>query len=659
MARMNNGGTATESEILLFRNQLKMQSSCLSPLQRMVEDINDQASDFTASSVALSSSTLSRLEDINTRWKLLQVGLDEQYKKLNEIRRRGEVPTNQDFLSVAVHYPWARATSQNKVPYYINHQTETTHWDHPDMVQLFKNLTEFNKVRFSAYRTAMKLREVQKTLALQYLNLNVAIEAFDAHGLRGQNDKLLDVSDMVTVLSSLYETISAAHPTAVNVPLCLDLTLNWLLNVYDCQRTGHVRVLSFKLAIAILCQGPLEEKYRYMFRLIADQQRRATERKLGLLLHDCIQIPRVLGELASFGGSNVEPSVRSCFGKAGAGREFIEALNFLNWMKQEPQSMVWLPVLHRFIAAESAVHQAKCNICKQNPILGFRYRCLKCFNFDMCQECFFAGKGGRYKNHKMTHPMQEYCTTTTSGEDVRDFTKLLRNKLMSRKSKKNSRLGYLPVQGLDPGEPPDSPSLSPGRSVSRQEMADRLDVLTTRLTEMDTRSGSDESASRQVTPQQHQEPTRVNGGSPLMKDEHSLIAAYCQKLSEGHLSHLIPESPMQVASEIDGEQRKELEHMILELEAENANLKEEYNHLKTVGASQMVTGTNQAEGSTSDAEMLAEAAMLREHRNRLENRMVILEEHNRQLESQLHKLKGILEPGGAPVNKTGTLNTKP
>ena len=25
----------------------------------------------------------------------------------------------------------------------------------------------------------------------------------------------------------------AANPTTVNVPLCLDLTLNWLLNVYD------------------------------------------------------------------------------------------------------------------------------------------------------------------------------------------------------------------------------------------------------------------------------------------------------------------------------------------------------------------------------------------------------------------------------------------
>ena len=49
-----------------------------------------------------------------------------------------------------------------------------------------------------------------------------------------------------------------------------------------------------------------------------------------------------------------------------------------------------------------------------SPICGFRYRCLKCFNFDMCQNCFFAAKGGRYKNHKMAHPMQEYCTTVNN-----------------------------------------------------------------------------------------------------------------------------------------------------------------------------------------------------------------------------------------------------
>ena len=72
-----------------------------------------------------------------------------------------------------------------------------------------------------------------------------------------------------------------------------------------------------------------------MFRLIADQQRRATERKLGLLLHDCIQIPRVLGELAAFGGSNVDPSVRSCFEKAVQGKQFIEVRNFNEYVVEE------------------------------------------------------------------------------------------------------------------------------------------------------------------------------------------------------------------------------------------------------------------------------------------------------------------------------------
>ena len=31
----------------------------------------------------------------------------------------------------------------------------------------------------------------------------------------------------------------AANPTTVNVPLCLDLTLNWLLNVYDWSVDFH------------------------------------------------------------------------------------------------------------------------------------------------------------------------------------------------------------------------------------------------------------------------------------------------------------------------------------------------------------------------------------------------------------------------------------
>lgn len=83
-------------------------------------------------------------------------------------------------------------------------------------------------------------------------------------------------------------------------------------------------MLSFKVGLVLLCKGHLEEKYRYLFRLIADPNRQVDQRKLGLLLHDCIQLPRQLGEVASFGGSNIEPSVRSCFQKAGKDKSVIE-----------------------------------------------------------------------------------------------------------------------------------------------------------------------------------------------------------------------------------------------------------------------------------------------------------------------------------------------
>lgn len=288
------------------------------------------------------------------------------------------------------------------------------------MIELMKSLSDLNEIRFSAYRTAMKLRTVQKRLSFDQIQMAVAIERFDIHGLRAQNDKLIDIPDMTTVLHSLYVTLDQ-----IDMPLMLDLAINWILNVYDSQRTGQIRVLSFKVGLILLCRGHLEEKYRYLFRLIADNEKKADQRKLGLLLHDCIQVPRQLGEVAAFGGSNIEPSVRSCFERAGVNQNgelletSIEAQHFLGWLQHEPQSLVWLPVMHRLAAAEAAKHQAKCNICKEYPIVGFRYRCLKCFNFDMCQTCFFLGKNA--KNHKLTHPMHEYCTT------VSEKTSFIRN----------------------------------------------------------------------------------------------------------------------------------------------------------------------------------------------------------------------------------------
>ncbi|XP_054006711.1 dystrophin-like isoform X9 [Hylaeus anthracinus] len=630
-----NPSDANEATELL--EQLQKFGERLVPIQRNIEDANDQASVFASSSVIVSHALLAKLEDLNTRWKVLQVAVDERYKLLSGFGKDGSTPGSQAFLASSVEPPWERALTPAKVPYYINHQSETTHWDHPKMIELMSSLADLNEVRFSAYRTAMKLRTVQKRLCLDMLSLSTALEQFDSHGLRAQNDKLIDIPDMVTVLTSLYEVITADNPTQVSVPLCIDLAINWLLNVYDSQRTGQIRVLSFKVGLVLLCKGHLEEKYRYLFRLIADPNRLVDQRKLGLLLHDCIQVPRQLGEVAAFGGSNIEPSVRSCFEKAGKDKNEIEAVHFLSWLQQEPQSMVWLPVLHRLSAAESAKHQAKCNICKEYPITGFRYRCLKCFNFDMCQNCFFSGR--KAKNHKLTHPMQEYCTATTSGEDVRDFTRALRNKFKSKRYfKKHPRVGYLPVQTVLEGDALESPAPSPQHSSLSQDMHSRLEMYASRLAEVEL--------SR----------TRSNS-TPDSDDEHQLIAHYCQSLN-GSDNVNVPRSPVQVMAAIDAEQREELEAMIRELEEENATLQAEYERLR----SKQTPGSTPEDGHGNrqpDCNMIAEAKMLRQHKGRLEARMQILEDHNRQLEAQLQRLRQLLDdPNASSPSKTGTLQTR-
>lgn len=45
------------------------------------------------------------------------------------------------------------------------------------MIELMKSLTDLNDVRFSAYRTALKLRAVQKRLGKCYMSLYLYMSA--------------------------------------------------------------------------------------------------------------------------------------------------------------------------------------------------------------------------------------------------------------------------------------------------------------------------------------------------------------------------------------------------------------------------------------------------------------------------------------------------
>uniref|UniRef100_A0A8W4FAK9 Utrophin n=1 Tax=Sus scrofa TaxID=9823 RepID=A0A8W4FAK9_PIG len=621
-------------KIMAFREEI-------APINLKVKAVNDLSSQLSPLDLHPSLKMSRQLDDLNMRWKLLQVSVDDRLKQLQEAHRDFG-PSSQHFLSTSVQLPWQRSISHNKVPYYINHQTQTTCWDHPKMTELFQSLADLNNVRFSAYRTAIKIRRLQKALCLDLLELNTTNEVFKQHKLN-QNDQLLSVPDVINCLTTTYDGLEQMHKNLVNVPLCVDMCLNWLLNVYDTGRTGKIRVQSLKIGLISLSKGLLEEKYRYLFKEVAGPTEMCDQRQLGLLLHDAIQIPRQLGEVAAFGGSNIEPSVRSCF-QQNNNKPEISVKEFIDWMRLEPQSMVWLPVLHRVAAAETAKHQAKCNICKECPIVGFRYRSLKHFNYDVCQSCFFSGRTA--KGHKLHYPMVEYCIPTTSGEDVRDFTKVLKNKFRSKKYfAKHPRLGYLPVQTVLEGDNLETPitlismwpeHYDPAQSpqLFHDDTHSRIEQYATRLAQMERTNGSFLTDSSSTT------------GS--VEDEHALIQQYCQTLGgESPVSQ--PQSPAQILKSVEREERGELERIIADLEEEQRNLQVEYEQLKEQHLRRGLPVGSPPDSVVSphhtseDSELIAEAKLLRQHKGRLEARMQILEDHNKQLESQLHRLRQLLE----------------
>ncbi|MED6281515.1 hypothetical protein CHARACLAT_022414, partial [Characodon lateralis] len=142
-------------------------------------------------------------------------------------------------------------------------------------------------------------------------------------------------------------------------------------------------------------------------------------------------------------------------------------------------------------------------------------------------------------------------------------------------------------------------------------------------------------------------PTDSSSATGSMDDEHALIIQYCQTLGGEGSPSSQPQSPAQILQAVEREERGELERVIARLEEEQRTLQREYEQLKQQHGQRGATAATswESEGQSThpnEADLLAEAKLLRQHKGRLEARMHILEEHNKQLESQLHRLRQLL-----------------
>lgn len=64
------------------------------------------------------------------------------------------------------------------------------------------------------------------------LKLSSVVDMFREQDLL-QSEHVMDVVEVIHALTSLYERLEEERSVLINIPLCVDMCLNWLLNVYD------------------------------------------------------------------------------------------------------------------------------------------------------------------------------------------------------------------------------------------------------------------------------------------------------------------------------------------------------------------------------------------------------------------------------------------
>ncbi|XP_039073433.1 dystrotelin [Hyaena hyaena] len=297
-----------------------------------------------------------------------------------------------------------------------------------------------NSIENSIYRTAFKLRSVQTLCQLDLMDSSVIQHVLLRHRAWEARERPMSVQQLFQALQELFQRVGMEKPGQVH-PRASELTLSLLTAMYDSTGTGLLRLAPAAAALIALSGDSPLIKYRALFQLYAENNKggydsgtRMTRRVLRNLLIDLQQIPAVVGESRAL--CSVESATRSYF--QGVLSPTIKEEKFLSWLQSEPPILLWLPTCYRLSATEMVTHPVRCRICRNFPITGLRYRCLKCLNFDICQACFLSSLHSR--SHQKAHPVLEHCVQMSAKENTKLLLRTLRNNLLQGRCERKEAL---------------------------------------------------------------------------------------------------------------------------------------------------------------------------------------------------------------------------
>ncbi|CAI5641014.1 unnamed protein product [Oreochromis niloticus] len=482
---------------------------------------------------------------------------------------------------------------------------------------------DLDSIRLSTYRTACKLRFVQKKCNLHLVDIWNVIEAFRENGLNAMDlNAELSVARLEVVLSTIFYQLNKRMPTThqINVEQSISLLLNFLLAAYDPEGHGKTSIFVVKMALATICGGKILDKLRYIFSLISDSAGIMVHSQFDQFLREVLKLPMAVFEGPSFGYT--EQAVRTCF----AQQKKVSLNTFLDTLMSDPppQCLVWLPLMHRLANVENVFHPVECSYCHTESMMGFRYRCQQCHNYQLCQDCFWRGHASG--SHSNQHQMKEYTSWKSPA-------KKLSHALSKSLSCASSREPLHPLFPEMPDKPLNLAHIVPPRPVNITNDYSFSHSMPT--------SGNPYSTKNLLESSNHQD------------DEHSLIARYAARLAADAAAQQ-QRVPTDLPCSLDA--NKQQRQLIAELESKNREILQEIQRLRLQHeeASQPPPDRGQ-----QNPTLLAELRLLRQRKDELEQRMSTLQESRRELMVQLEQLMMLLKtqgPGSPRSSPSHTIN---
>ncbi|XP_062057509.1 dystrobrevin alpha isoform X6 [Lepus europaeus] len=492
--------------------------------------------------------------------------------------------------------------------------------------QLFAEMRaqDLDRIRLSTYRTACKLRFVQKKCNLHLVDIWNVIEALRENALNNLDPNTeLNVARLEAVLSTIFYQLNKRMPTThqIHVEQSISLLLNFLLAAFDPEGHGKISVFAVKMALATLCGGKIMDKLRYIFSMISDSSGVMVYGRYDQFLREVLKLPTAVFEGPSFGYT--EQSARSCFSQ----QKKVTLNGFLDTLMSDPppQCLVWLPLLHRLANVENVFHPVECSYCHSESMMGFRYRCQQCHNYQLCQDCFWRGHAGG--SHSNQHQMKEYTSWKSPA-------KKLTNALSKSLSCASSREPLHPMFPDQPEKPLNLAHIVPPRPVT--SMNDTL-----------FSHSVPSSGSPFITRSMLESSNRLD-------EEHRLIARYAARLAAESSSSQPTQqrSAPDISFTIDA--NKQQRQLIAELENKNREILQEIQRLRLEHEQASQPAPEKAQQNPT---LLAELRLLRQRKDELEQRMSALQESRRELMVQLEGLMKLLKTQGASSPRSSPSHT--